>query len=104
MSQRFRVQIAADVAPAIEAWRDRFVSSVGIAKYRRAAGWAVDEVAKHAVLGNRKESHKHLKSNTPWTESAIKYKRSSPGGLDATQTYLIKPSGVSHLASQTRKI
>ncbi|SFE90851.1 hypothetical protein [Methylobacterium sp. yr596] len=85
MSTRFRVEISADVMPQIEAWRDRFVSSVGIAKYRRAAGWAVDEVAKHAVVNVRKEFHKHLKSQTPWTESAIKYQRSSPGGLNAIE-------------------
>ncbi|WP_279356733.1 hypothetical protein [Methylobacterium indicum] len=62
MSAKFRVSIATDVMPAIEAWRDWFVSSVGEAKYRRAAGWAVDEVAKHAVLGIRNEFHKYLKS------------------------------------------
>ncbi|GJD87258.1 hypothetical protein BHAOGJBA_0758 [Methylobacterium hispanicum] len=85
MTFKFRVEIAADVAPSIEAWRDRFVSTVGIAKYRRAAGWAVDEVAKHAVLGIREQFHKHLKSNTPWTQSAIKYQRSTAGGLNAIE-------------------
>ncbi|MCX4197402.1 hypothetical protein OMR07_19075, partial [Methylobacterium organophilum] len=50
-----------------------------------AAGWAVDEVSKHAVLGIRQQFHKHLKSNTPWTESAIKYKRSSAAGLNAIE-------------------
>ena len=61
MSAKFRVSIATDVAPSIEAWR--------------AAGWAVDEVAKHAVLRIRKEFHKHLQSNTPWIETAINYRR-----------------------------
>lgn len=83
MSTTHRVSIAADVASQIKDWRLRFVSTVGEAKYRRAAGWAVDEVAKHAVLGIRKQFHKHRKSNTPWTESAIKYKRSSAAGLNA---------------------
>jgi hypothetical protein len=45
------VGLTVDIAPAIEAWRDRFVSQVGVAKYRRAAGWAVDEAAKAAVVG-----------------------------------------------------
>lgn len=85
MSTTFRVRIAADVAGPIMDWRARFVSTVGEAKYRRAAGWAVDEVAKHAVLGIRRQFHKHLKSNTPWTESAIKYKRSSAAGLNTVE-------------------
>ncbi len=85
MSTTFRVRIAADVAGPIAAWRDRFVSTVGEAKYRRAAGWAVDEVAKHAVVGIRAQFHKHLKRNTPWTQSAIKYKRSSAAGLNAIE-------------------
>jgi hypothetical protein len=65
MSTTNRVGIATDVAGQIKEWRLRFVSTVGEAKYRRAAGWAVDEVAKHAVLGIRKQFHKHLKINTP---------------------------------------
>ena len=85
MSTTNRVSIAADVAGQIMDWRLKFVSTVGEAKYRRAAGWAVDEVAKHAVLGIRQQFHKHLKSNTPWTESAIKYKRSSAAGLNAIE-------------------
>jgi len=85
MSTTFRVRIVADVAGPIMDWRQRFVSTVGEAKYRRAAGWAVDEVAKHAVLGIRQQFHKHLKSNTPWTESVIKYKRSSAAGLNAIE-------------------
>lgn len=85
MSTTFRVRIAADVAGPILDWRQRFVSTIGEAKYRRGAGWAVDEVAKHAVLGVRQQFHKHLKSNTPWTQSAIKYKRSSAAGLNAIE-------------------
>jgi hypothetical protein len=85
MSTTFRVRIAADVAGPIMDWRGRFVSTMGEAKYRRAAGWAVDEVAKHAVVGIRQQFHKHLKRNTPWTQSAIKYKRSSAAGLNAIE-------------------
>jgi hypothetical protein len=85
MSYSFNVKIAADVAGPIEAWRDRFVSSVGEAKYRRAAGWTVDEVAKTAVVGIREKFHKTLKRNTPWTQSAIRYNRSSKAGLNAIE-------------------
>lgn len=85
MSERFRIRLAADVMPAIEAWRGRFVSSVGEAKYRRAAGWAIDETAKHAVVGIRQQFDKHLRRKSPWTQSAIKYQRSSAGGLNAIE-------------------
>ncbi|MFK5599808.1 hypothetical protein ACFZ8E_22815 [Methylobacterium sp. HMF5984] len=56
----FDVRIAADISGPITAWRDRFLSSVGEAKYRRAAGWTVDEVAKTAVVGIRAQFHKTL--------------------------------------------
>ena len=85
MSTTFRVRIAADVAGPIMDWRTRFVSTVGEAKYRRAAGWAVQEVAKHAALSIRQQFHKLLKSNRPLTESAIKYKRFSAAGLNAIE-------------------
>ena len=83
MSMSFDFRIAADVSGPIAAWRDRFVSSVGEAKYRRAAGWAVDEVAKTAVVSIRAQFHKTLKRNSPWTMSAIRYNRSSKAGLNA---------------------
>ncbi|WP_200927260.1 hypothetical protein [Methylobacterium sp. Leaf88] len=82
MAYPFKVRMASDVGPLIEDWRDRFVSTVGIAKYRRAAGWAMDETAKAAVVGIRKQFHKTLKRNTPWTQSAIKYTRSGFVGLN----------------------
>ncbi|CAM3147110.1 hypothetical protein JHFBIEKO_0245 [Methylobacterium mesophilicum] len=82
MAHEFKVRIASDVGPLIEDWRDRFVSTVGIAKYRRAAGWAMDETAKAAVVGIRKQFQKTLKRNTPWTQSAIKYTRSGVVGLN----------------------
>lgn len=82
MAFPFKVRIASDVGPLIEEWRDRFVSTVGIAKYRRAAGWAMDETAKAAVVNIRQQFHKTLKRNTPWTQSAIKYTRSGVVGLN----------------------
>ncbi|MEE7478821.1 MULTISPECIES: hypothetical protein [Methylobacterium] len=82
MSATFRVQLATDVAPNIEAWRDRFVLTVGIAKYWRAAGWALDETAKHAVVEIRKQFDKHLRRNSQWTQSAVKYTRSGVVGLN----------------------
>ncbi|KQP79244.1 hypothetical protein [Methylobacterium sp. Leaf117] len=84
MAHEFKVRIASDVGPLIEDWRDRFVSTVGIAKYRRAAGWAMDETAKAAVVGIRKQFHKTLKWNTPWTQRAIKYTGPGVGSLNQT--------------------
>jgi|GEM_PF-3860950 len=42
------VSIAADVASQIQDGRLRYVSTVGEAKYRCAASWSVDGVAKDA--------------------------------------------------------
>ena len=79
------VGLAIDIAPAIERWRDRFVSEVGIKKYRRAAGWAVDETAKAAVLGIRAQFDKHLRRQVPWTKSAVTYARVEKAGLNAIE-------------------
>jgi hypothetical protein len=79
------VGLTVDIAPAIEAWRDRFVSQVGVAKYRRAAGWAVDETAKAAVLGIRSQFDKHLRRQVPWTKSAVTYARAEKAGLNAIE-------------------
>ncbi|MBE7201611.1 MAG: hypothetical protein INR70_27935 [Parafilimonas terrae] len=67
------------------AWRDKFANSVGMAKYRRAAGFAVDEVAKAAVLNIRRQFSTHLKRQTPWTKSAVVYKRLSKADLNGLE-------------------
>ncbi len=86
------VDLAVDLASEIERWRDEFVRTVGMtdynrgmAKYRRAAGWAVDEVAKTAVQGIRLRFHNKLKRRSPWTESAVAYKRLSKSELSALE-------------------
>lgn len=86
------VDLAVDLAESIERWRDQFIAAVGMtdhsrgmAKYRRAAGWAVDEVAKQAVQNVRYRFHKTLKRRSPWTESAVAYKRLSKSELNALE-------------------
>lgn len=79
------VGLTVDIAPAIEAWRDKFVAAVGIKKYRRAAGWAVDETAKAAVVGIRSQFNKHLKRQVPWTKSAVTYARAEKAGMKAIE-------------------
>ncbi|MCJ2124918.1 hypothetical protein [Methylobacterium sp. J-077] len=39
------IELTVDIASQIEAWRDRYASTVGMAKYRRAAAWATYETA-----------------------------------------------------------
>ena len=86
------VDLAVDFAAEVERWRDQFVATVGMgnqargmAKYRRAAGWAVDEVAKWAVLGIRYNFYNTMKRRSPWTESAVAYKRLSKSELNALE-------------------
>ncbi len=75
------VDVGVDLGAAIDVWRDKYVSAVGWAKYRRAAGWAVDETSKAAVVGIRAGFNKHLRRQAPWTKSAVAYKRLSPSDL-----------------------
>jgi hypothetical protein len=72
-------------AARIEEWRNRFVSKVGIAKYRRAAAWAMDETAKHAAVAIRGQFHKTLKSQVPWTQqpAALLEQHQGDTGRDA---------------------
>ncbi|GAN46004.1 hypothetical protein ABID82_001696 [Methylobacterium sp. PvP062] len=86
------VDLALDLGEAIDRWRDEFVRTVGMtdpnrgmAKYRRAAGWAVDEVARQAVLNIRYRFHSTMKRRSPWTESAVAYKRLSKAELNALE-------------------
>jgi hypothetical protein len=74
-----------DLAAQIEAWKDRFVSDVGIAKNRRAAAWAMDETAKHAAIGIRSQFDKRLKSEVPQTKQAVAYRRSGKASLNAIE-------------------
>ena len=86
------VDLAVDIASEIERRRDQFVATVGMgdqargmAKYRRAAGWAVDEVAQQSVINIRYRFHAKLRRRSPWTESAVAYKRLSKSDLSALE-------------------
>ncbi|WP_247637397.1 hypothetical protein [Methylobacterium sp. 37f] len=79
------VEMTTDLGASIEAWKERFVSTVGMAKYRRAFGWAVDETAKAATIGIRAKFDKHLKRQAPWTKSAVAYKRLSKSDLNGLE-------------------
>lgn len=86
------VEMSVDLGQAIDVWREQFLNTVGmndknrgLAKYRRAAGWAVDEVAKDATTRIRQQFSRHLKKNTSWTKSAIAYKRLSKADLNGLE-------------------
>jgi hypothetical protein len=44
------IELTVDIAGPIEAWRDRYASTIVMRKYRRAAAWAPDETAKKALM------------------------------------------------------
>lgn len=79
------VVLGIELGEAIGAWRDRYCSTVGLAKSRRAAGWAVDETATQAVANIRWRFHSTLKRRSSWTQSAVAYKRLSKADLSALE-------------------
>lgn len=59
----------------IRKWQDRFENQIPGA-FARAHKWTLDEIAKTAVDGFRREAHKHVDRPTAWILRGVRYRRS----------------------------
>jgi hypothetical protein len=95
------VDMAVDLGGAIDRWRGpSYPRWAGGSTH--AAGWAVDETAKAAVLGIRAGFDKHLKRQAPWTKSATVYKRLSKSDLRGLERGERQPKATRSPISSTR--
>ena len=75
MAQQFGINVGFDTRE-IDLWRGRF-DSLARGSFPRAQKWALDEVSKEAVLGFRKDAHRHIDRPKPWTLRGLKYRRAN---------------------------
>lgn len=91
MAQQFGITIGFD-AREINLWRGRF-DTLARGSFPRAQKWALDEVAKEAVLGFRKDAHRHIDRPKPWTLRGVKYRRADLAQVVGGYSFATPASG-----------
>lgn len=87
------LNVLSDICDALGQWQERYISEVGLDKFRRAAAWAMSETVKASSIGVTAAIGRTFQNPTPWMMKAMGYTRALAKGRDEVEAELyVRPS------------